>query len=78
MKLNVTESNFAIYSYSYGSVIFGDGWDLYCHDNNCYRNLGETYQLPNFLTYGSVEAQSFLGGSNTFDIVEIEVYKVVN
>ena len=74
VKMNYTESNYAIYAYPYYSVMFGVGHDLYCSYDQCYSYLGYSYQLPSFLTQYSTEAQSFLGGSYNFQAVEIEVY----
>ncbi len=76
--MNVSKSNYAIYSYSEYTVAFGYIYDLYCINDQCCSNLGYVYQLPSFLLLGSIEAQSFLGGSSTFQIVEIEVFKVIN
>jgi hypothetical protein len=74
--MNVTNSNYAIYSYPYYSIIFGGGRDLNCNFEQCSSNLGHSYQLPSFLRndYGSNEAQSFLSGSPIVQVVEIEVY----
>ena len=74
VKMNVTESNYAIYADPYNSFVFGGNYDLSCSYDQCYSNLGSSYQLPSFLAQYSTEAQSFLGGSNNFQAVEIEVY----
>ena len=76
VKMNVTQSNMAIYCYSGYSFVFGggSGRDLSCYIDQCYSNLGNSYQLPSFLTYGTNEANSFLGGSLNFEPVEIEIY----
>ena len=74
VKMDVSQPNNAIFSYPYYSMIFGGGHDLYCKYDQCYSNLGHSYQMPSFLTYGSNAAQSFLGGSSSFQAVEIEVY----
>ena len=76
VKLNIIRQDYAIYSDSYYSIKFGVGNDLYCSYDQCYSNLGYSYQLPSFLTYGRNEANSFLGGSQFFQPVEIEVYKI--
>jgi len=75
--MNIISTNNAIYTGSSYSVTFGGGFDLSCYDNqNCYSNLGNTYQLPSFLTMYSQQAQSFLGGNYSFSAVEIEVYSI--
>ena len=80
VKMNISNPSYAIYSNpSYGPT-FGYNHDLYFSDQsnpkNGYSNLGYSYKLPNFLTYGSTEAQSFLAGSKNFRIAEIEVFGV--
>ena len=74
VKMDIIKEEYAIYSHPYYSMIFGGGLDLYCNYDQCNSYLGYSYQLPNFLTYGSNAAQSFLGGSSSFQAVEIEVY----
>ena len=74
VKMNVSQSNTAIYSYSGYSFVFGDGHDLFCYIDQSYSNLGNSYQLPSSLKYGTNEAKSFLGGNYNFQPVEIEVY----
>ena len=78
VKMNIIQEKYAINCYPLYSVVFGGGHDLFCSSYyNIYKsNLGHSYQLPNFLTYGSNEAQSFLAGSPSFQPVEIEVYYV--
>ena len=82
-RLNVTIPNYAFYGsyyYNYGPI-FGGGHDISVYDSsnqnyNSYSNLGHSYQLPNNITYGSQEAQSYLAGSYTWQTTEIEVYQV--
>ena len=74
VKMEIYEEGKAIYSYSGFSFVFGGSKDLYCSNDQCYSYLGNSYQLPDFLTYGTNEAYSFLGGSRYFQAVEIEVY----
>ena len=74
--MNVTQSNMAIYCYSGYSFVFGGGNDLSCYNDQCYSDLGHSYQLPSFLSYGTNEAKSFLGGSLSFQAVEIELYSI--
>lgn len=77
LKMNIINTNTAIYTGSSYSVTFGGGFDLSCYDNQkCYSYLGNTYQLPSFLTMYSQQAQSFLGGNYSFSAVEIEVYSI--
>ena len=78
VKMNISNPSYAIYSNpSYGPT-FGYNQDLYIPDqsnsNNGYSNLGYSYKIPNFLTYGTEKAQSFLAGSYNFLTTEIEVY----
>ena len=76
--MDIIKEEYAIYSYPYYPyyyyIAFGGGHDLFCNYDQCYSNLGHSYQMPSFLTYGSNAAQSFLGGSSSFQAVEIEVY----
>ena len=77
VKMIVTNPSQAIYASSYNGPTFGSGFDLYTsHDGSYgYSSLGNSYQLPSFLSlYGS--AQSFLAGSYNFQPSEIEVYSV--
>ena len=78
VKMSATQADYAIYAYPYYSIVLGAGNDLYCSNDQCSSNLGYSYKLPSFLTYGSSEPQSLLGGSYNFQAVEIEVYWVVN
>ena len=45
-----------------------------CSYYQCYSYLRHSYKLPSFLQYGTTEANSFLGGSHSFQSIEIEVY----
>ncbi len=74
IKINVTEPNYAVYISPYNSITFDS--DLECTNFQCSSNLGDSYKLPNFLTYGTNEAQSFLGGSPQFQVIEMEVYSI--
>ena len=76
VKMDVVQSDYAILTYPSDRIAFGNGLDLFCFKYQCQSNLGRSYQLPNFLTYGTTEAQSFLGGSYKFQTVEIEVFFV--
>jgi len=60
---------------------FGGGHDLYiandCNVNSSsYSNLGHTYE-SNGYAYGSTEARSYLAGSYSFTILEMEVFKII-
>lgn len=44
--------------------------------NNNRSNLGSTYSLPDNIKYGSTEAKSYLAGSETFRIEEMEIYGI--
>ena len=78
VKMNVmSNGDYAILSNSKLSIVFGYTNDLVCYFDQCLSNLGDSYnsyKLPNFLTYGSNETKSFLGGDQQFKLVEIEVY----
>ena len=76
VKMNVSRTYYAIYSSPTYGIAFGGGYDLFCSYDQCYSYLGNSYQLPSFLTYGTNEAKSFLGGSYNFQPVEIEVYRI--
>jgi hypothetical protein len=53
--------------------------DLYAYDgksnpgSSC-SNLGNTYELPAGIVYGSNEAKSYLAGSHNFKLKELEVF----
>jgi hypothetical protein len=80
VKMPVILPQSAIYTYyNYYGPSFGGGNDLYINGDGSAgsSNLGHTYQLPSFLTYGTASAQSFLAGSNNFKPIEIEVYSII-
>jgi len=79
VKMNVIQPQNAIYTYN--GPTFGRGWDLYVALDNSYgySNLGSSYEIPSFLAkYGehSYQSQSFLAGSYSFQLVEVEVYAI--
>jgi len=80
VKMIVTNPYNAIYTSQYYGPTFGGGHDLYINSDGtaCYTELGNSYQLPSFLTVGTFAAQSFLAGSYFFRAVEIEVYIKIN
>ena len=71
-------SDYAIYGDSSYGPTFGGGHDI-CIDsdsnttNGSFSNLGHNYTHPQY-AYKSNEAESFLAGSNQFQIEKIEVY----
>lgn len=77
VKINVTKSKSAVYSYYFYGPTFGNGFDIYIPDNfdtsSGYSNLGNSYAIPNFATGSS---NSFLAGSYYFTVSEIEVYQL--
>jgi len=88
-KINVSDPNKAIYcSSSYGPIFGGSylekeiKWisgDIRVTDNGNLNtdnvsNLGDAYKHPSYLL-GSKEANSFLAGTQNFQIEEIEVYQ---
>ncbi len=80
-KFNVEDPENAINSgASYGPT-FGY-YDINVSDNSnqnedSYSYLGNCYQLPNSLIFGSQEAKSYLAGSYNWQITEIEVYQLI-
>jgi hypothetical protein len=81
-RFHVTFPDNAIYSYfnSLGPT-FGSGFDIFVKDSsntneNSESDLGLSYQLPKNITFGSVEAQSYLAESYSWQTSEIEVYQV--
>ena len=69
----------AIRNHYYLLSSFGDCCDLYTYDNtqspdNNYSNLGTSYELPAGIAYRSKEAYSYLAGSNSFKLKELEVF----
>ena len=71
----------AIYGHVNFGPLFGNGYDLHL-TNNCNlnndssSNLGNTYSLPNNISYGTNESQSYLVGSYQFVVEEYEVFLV--
>ena len=81
VRLNVTNAANAIFASSSYGPIFGNGFDLYIADQfisntNSRTQLGNAYQLPLNMTYGTMASQSFLAGSYYFQPIEIEVYSI--
>jgi len=76
VKMLVTNPQNAIYTSQYYGPTFGGGHDLYINSDSSYgySSLGNSYQVPSFLTYSS---QSFLAGSYSFKPIEIEVYAIL-
>ena len=80
-RLKVIYPKYAIYSGNAYGPIFGADGDIFVYDNsnennNSYSNLGDSYQLPNNITYGSKKAKSYLAGSYNWQTTEIEVYQL--
>jgi hypothetical protein len=70
--------NDGIYCSNYYGPTFGGGHDLHIADRSntntsSYSNLGCSFTHPDY-AYGSNEAKSFLAGSFSFQVTEIEVY----
>ena len=74
VQMNVIQSIYATFTRPEYYISFGSGSDLLCSYDQCHSNLGYSYQLPSYLGVNTNEAQSFLGGSKSFQAVEIEVY----
>jgi len=69
---------YGIYCEKSHGPIFGGGHDLLISDKSninttSHSKLGHSYIHPDY-AYGSNEANSFLAGSHTFQVTEIEVY----
>ena len=75
MKVNNNGTNAICCHSDYGLTFFGD--IFICNNantaNGSISNLGQSYTHPQY-AYNSIEAKSFLAGSYTFQIDEIEVY----
>lgn len=78
VKLAITNPSYAIYSYTSNQIMFGSGSDLAVNFNDAsgYSNLGNSYRVPSFLSTDPNEIYSFLGGSFSFRISEIEAYSI--
>ena len=77
VKMNVSEVNNAIFSSPSKSFVFGRD-DLSCSNNQCSTiSFGNSYKRLSFFPYYSGDSQSFLGGNYNFELVEIEVYRVM-
>ena len=68
----------AIYRHSSYGPRFGGGHDLYIDINAgslsySYTNFGSSYNLPPGYTYGQINTESLLAGSNKFTPSEVEV-----
>ncbi|KAJ5080419.1 hypothetical protein M0811_03904 [Anaeramoeba ignava] len=72
------KQNYAIYSnLSYGPTFGSGGHDIWLNSNlqPGYSNFGNSYNLPNGITYGTNEAQSYLAGSyKSWVVDEFESY----
>lgn len=78
VKMPTSNPSMAINGYSQYGPSFGSGNEAnFDYQLNFYSyGFGYSYQLPSFLTlYGT--AETFLGGSNTFLPLEIEVYSLL-
>jgi hypothetical protein len=78
-RFNISNPDNAVIYSSWQGASFGD--DLVISDNsnlneNSYSNLGNSYQLPDNVYYGTKNAQSYLAGSYTWKTTEIEVYQI--
>jgi hypothetical protein len=79
MKIDLDEHEYAIRCYPEYGPTFGGGHDI-CIANKAnttmesYSDLGCTYKHPQY-AYETDEAQSFLAGSYSFQLDEIEVYQ---
>lgn len=89
VRLNVTRPQYAIYGSSNYGPIFGAFINFYNGECDFFiqsetsqcdlcgsSNLGNSYELPTNLKFGSEQAKSFLAGSFNFKFEEIETYSV--
>ena len=78
VKMPVTNSQNAIYTFSEYGPTFGNGYDAYFDSslNFFSYHLGYSYQLPSFLTMYSQQTQSFLAGSYSVQPFDVEVYSI--
>jgi hypothetical protein len=77
MKVDPNKHQYTLYCHSECGPTFGD--DICIADNvntsmDSYSHLGCTYSHPQY-SWGTIKAQSFLAGSNKFQLAEIEVYQ---
>jgi hypothetical protein len=76
----MSQNSSSIYCSPSCSVAFGKGHD-FCiasnENNNNYSYLGPTYRHPG-IKQGSEESHSFLAGTYNFEVVEIEVFQLLN
>ena len=78
LQIKSGRKQYAIYRGSSYGLIFGNGHDIYIHDNAashrlCYTYCGDTYPLPpGYSSYGS--SCTFYAGSYTFTPTDIEVF----
>ncbi len=77
LKMKVDPNQYAIRCHSSCGPIFSGGIRIANNANttmNSWSNLGFTYKHPQY-EYGTNEAQTFLAGSQFFQLDEIEVYQ---
>ncbi|KAJ5075745.1 hypothetical protein M0811_06607 [Anaeramoeba ignava] len=76
-KFTIKQGQYAIFSYLDHGPWFGEGYDFYLSSNlqPGVSDFGDSYNLPNGITYQSNEAQSYLAGSYSSWVVdELETY----
>ena len=77
MKVDLDEHQYAIRCYPEYGPTFGNGIIIHTHANTTmesYSDLGCTYKHPQY-AYETDEAETFLAGSQFFQLDEIEVYQ---
>ena len=78
MKIDPNKHQYAIQCYLSSGPIFGGGDIAIANNANTsmesYSNLGYSYKHPQY-EEGTNEAKTFLAGSHTFKLDEIEVYQ---
>ena len=77
VKIEVTTSGYAIYSYYYSGPTFGNGHDFYIPDNfnesTSRTSLNNSYKIPGSL---NISSNLLLVGSSSFIVSELEVYQL--
>ena len=79
MKIDQNQHEYAIYCQPGFGPTFGGGHDIYVANNanatmDSISNLGRTYKHPQY-EFETDEAETFLAGTEWFQLDEIEVYQ---
>jgi len=78
-QMKCHSTTYGAYNGSSYLMTFGGGHDFYivnnCNTTNSNSNLGHSFTPPTGYTYNQQNAKDLLAGSQSFTVVEIEVYK---